>query len=263
MAIDKEVTSKRDKQLERMRQRYPDKKFEEDEEIFGQIGDDYDDYDNKIGEYQKREKAFSDLFNSDHRSAAFLQSWRDGNDPAVALMEMFGDDIIDAINDPEKMKEISEARKKYVDRVAQESKNTEEYKSNLASSLKTIEQYQQQKGYSDDQIDNVMENIIKVVGDAIMGKFETQTLDMFVKAQNYDTDVETAQAEGEVRGRNTKIEEKLRQGKKGDGLADLAGKNSAATPTSDAADLGALGNFGNQNTTIFERGGEKRRPIRR
>ena len=36
--------SKRDRQLGRLREKYPDKKFEDDEEIYGQIGEDYDNY---------------------------------------------------------------------------------------------------------------------------------------------------------------------------------------------------------------------------
>ena len=40
--------SKREKHLSRLRERYPDKKFEDDEEIYGQISDDYDQYEKDL-----------------------------------------------------------------------------------------------------------------------------------------------------------------------------------------------------------------------
>ena len=44
MADNNEVKSRRDQHLDRLRSKYPDKKFEDDEEIYGQISDDYDTY---------------------------------------------------------------------------------------------------------------------------------------------------------------------------------------------------------------------------
>ena len=67
--------------------------------------------------------------------------------------------------------------------------------------------------------------------------------------------------EGEVRGRNAKIEEKLRRGGKNDGTANLGSKNGGSNAAKSLPDLGAIEqNYGAQ--TIWDRGGEKRRPIR-
>ena len=46
-----------------------------------------------------------------------------------------------------------------------------------------------------------------------------------MKAINHDSDVEIAGHEGEVRGKNTKIEENLRKQKKGDGIPNIDGSN--------------------------------------
>ena len=56
MAENNGVKSRRDQQLERLRKKYPDKKFEDDEEIFGQISDDYDQYEHDLDGYRGREK---------------------------------------------------------------------------------------------------------------------------------------------------------------------------------------------------------------
>lgn len=79
---------------------------------------------------------------------------------------------------------------------------------------------------------------------------------MILKAQNYDADIEQAQLEGEVAGRNSKIEEKLRKGKKGDGTVALDGRNGSPD-SKPKRDLGALDRL-DGSKSIFERGGEKR-----
>ena len=63
------VKSKRDIAMERMRTKYPDRSFDDDEAFFGQINDDYDDYDKRIAESQSREEAFSNMFTSNPKSA--------------------------------------------------------------------------------------------------------------------------------------------------------------------------------------------------
>ena len=120
MAESKEVKTKRELALERMKGKYPDKQFDDDEALFGQINDDYDDYDNQIQGYKDREQSFSDLFTSDPRSAKFLTEWRQGKNPAVALVEMFGDDFVEELKDPEKQEEVAEASKAYAESVSKE-----------------------------------------------------------------------------------------------------------------------------------------------
>ena len=48
------VKSKRDTALERMKAKHPDRSFDDDEAFFGQINDDYDDYDERLADSQKR-----------------------------------------------------------------------------------------------------------------------------------------------------------------------------------------------------------------
>ena len=181
------VKSKRDTTMERMKTRYPDRSFDDDEALFGQINDDYDEYDSKLSESRSREEAFSNMFTSNPKSARLMMEWKNGNDPVVSLIRIYGkEDILSAIEDPAKL-------------------------------------------------------------DAI---------EVILKAQHYDADVEQAQMEGEVAGRNARIEEKLRKGKRGDGTVTLDGRSGQPT-TGPKRDLGALDRYAD-NKSIFERGGEKR-----
>lgn len=258
MPENNQVKSKRDLAMERIRGKYPDKSFDDDESFFGQINDDYDEYDKKLSESRQREQAFSDMFTSDPRSARLMMDWKNGQDPAVALISIYGQDILDAVNDPEKQDAIAKANKEFAEKVAKETEYEDSYNKNLDESLSALEEFARQRGLSDDVIDNAMTALMTICKDALLGKFTTDTVDMIIKAQNYDADVEQAAVEGEVAGRNAKIEEKLRKSAKGDGTPQLDGKNGSVHSRT-KRDLGALNRFDDDSRDIFERGGMKRK----
>lgn len=263
MAETETVKSKRDLALERLRSKYPEEQFDDDDQVFGRINDDFAQFDNELAGYKEREGKFSDMFTSDPRSARLMMCWKNGDDPAVALIRLYGDDIKDAIDDPEKQEAIAEANKEYMERVAKEKQYEEEYTANLAESLTLLEKAQQERGLSDEQIDDAMAWFIGVAKDAMMGKFSPETIEMIIKAQNYDNDVAQAGEEGEVRGKNTKVKETLRKPTRGDGTAQLDGKNGGGRRRQSMPDMGAIDRYSDGNLNIFERGGEKRTPIKR
>lgn len=263
MAETETVKSKRDLALERLRGKYPEEQFDDDEQVFGRINDDYEQYDSELAGYREREGKFSDMFTSDPRSARLMMGWRDGDDPAIALVRLYGQDIKDAIDDPDKQDAIAEANKEYMQRVAQEREYEEQYSANLVESLSLLEKAQQEKGLSDEQVDDAMGWFIGVAKDAMLGKFSPETIEMIIKAQNYDNDVAEAGVTGEVRGKNAKVTETLRKPTRGDGTAQLDGKNGGGSRRLSMPDMGAIDRYADGNMSIFERGGEKRTPIKR
>ncbi|MBQ9203480.1 MAG: hypothetical protein IJ155_04470 [Prevotella sp.] len=256
----KQVKSKRQSMTERLQSRYPEKDFSDEESFFGQISDDYDEYDKNIAGYQEREKAFSDMFTSDPRSANFLTNWRKGGDPVVELIRQFGTDIKEVIDDPERQEEIAAANKEFVERVAKEKELEDTYQQNLKASLQGIEELQSNGGLSDDDIDAAMSLLVSIANDAVVGKFSSESIKMALMAIHHDADVNAATEEGVVQGKNTKIEEKLRKPKQGDGTSPLGGSNGGSGgSTRPRPSLGALEGYGDGTKTIWERGGEKRR----
>jgi len=259
----KPVSANRQKAYERMAKKYPDKNFDDEDVFFGAINDDYDGVVAENNGYKEREKAFSDMFSSDPRSAAFLTNWRKGEDPAVQLVRQFGTEIKDAIDDPDRQEQIAAANKEYVERIAKEKELDDVYQKNLEASLKYLDEFQQKNGLSDEEIDQTMEFLVGIVKDGILGKFSPESIDMARKAITHDADVTTASQEGEVRGKNTKVEEKLRKQEKGDGTKQLDGQNGKGGSHKPTRSLGVLDNFDDNNKTIWERGGEKRTKISR
>ncbi len=228
MAENDAVKSRRDQHLERLRKKYPDKQFEDDEEIYGQISDDYDNYEKDLANYREQEKTLSDMFSASPQSAQFLADMHNGVDPVVGLVQRFGMQIRDVLDNPEMLDKLAEANKEYVERVAKSKALDEEYAKNMATSLETLKQFQQERGMTDEQVDEVAAAIIGVVRDGVKGKFAHETLELFVKAINHDNDVAAAGEEGRVAGRNDKIVEGLRKREQGDGTAPLSGKNGTS-----------------------------------
>lgn len=101
-----EVKSNRERYTERLKAKYPDREFADDEALFGQINNDYDGYDKELSGYKEREKALSDLFASNPQSAAFLTDWRKGEDPIIGMVRKFGDDFKAALEDPESRRHL-------------------------------------------------------------------------------------------------------------------------------------------------------------
>lgn len=222
--------SRRDQYVARLKKKYPDREYADDEALFGQAGDDYDAYDKQLGEYQDRESRLTDLFTKDPRSAQFITDMAKGKDPWLAVIERLGiDGVTDLINDPSKQKAYAEANKQYVERLAKEKSLEAEYKKNFAESMDMLEKLQQEKGISDETIDAAMNLIMQMANEAILGKFTEQTVTMALNALTHDADMQNARTEGEVAGRNAKIDEQLRKPKGGDGQPNLAGSNNAPT----------------------------------
>lgn len=259
MGEETKVTSNRDRYMERLKGRYPDREYADDEALFGQINDDYDEYDSQLERYRADEKAIAEMFSNNPRSAGFLANWRDGKDPLVELIRRYGDDFKAALEDPDKLEELAAANKEYAERVAQERDFEQQYQQNMDTvTYPAIEQVKTEDGLTDDDIDEAMVWLIGIMKDGILGKFTPDSIRMAMKAIRHDGDVALADREGEVRGRNAKIEEKLRRRGKSDGTANLSSRNAGGNASQrDVPDLGALDRF--DSRSIWERGGEKRR----
>ena len=113
-----------------------------------------------------------------------------------------------------------------VDKLAEEQTIEEEYEKNFSESLQMLEKVQAEQGLSDDEIDAAYELIVRIANDAVLGKFSEETVLMALKAVNHDADVEAAQNEGLIAGKNYKVEEKLRKPNRGDGTPNLQGSNN-------------------------------------
>lgn len=257
MAENQKTKSKKDAFMERMKTRYPDADFSNEEDFFGMISDDYDNYDNSLASYKQREKELSDMFMADPRSAMFLTSWRKGEDPLVLLVRQFGMEFKDAIDDPQRIEAIAEANKDFVKRVAKERELEESYKKNLAESLAMIEEMQQKDGIEADKVDAAVQMLADIASNMIVGKITPEAVKLAMNAMSHDEDVAQAAYEGEVKGKNAKVKEQLRKPST-DGMPSGLGGSSMDGLPKPKPDNGVLDRFGDEYSTIWDRGKEKR-----
>lgn len=247
--------SSRDKLIERYKGKYPDKEFGDDEQLFAQINGDYAGYDKEIEDYQTREKNLKELFRTDPRSAKLFINWSKGANPTTELVKLFGADIVASLNDPDKQEEIAQANKDFVERAAKTKELEDAYPDNLAKSLAACDKMQQEKGFTDEQVTKAFELLERIMLDVVAGNFEPSYIEMAIKALDYDNAVAAAEENGEIRGRNAKIEEQMEKPKKGDGVP-YGGGNMTKTPKRQPVG-GALDRM-SAGQSIWEKGGEKR-----
>lgn len=206
--------TRRDAVMGRLKKKYPDRDFADDEAIFGAIDEDYGEAESnaaKMQDYEKNSSAMVDMFYKNPRVAAFFNACRDGEDPIAFLMENYGDDFREALESEEGKEKFSEKHQAWLDRVASEKKLEEESQQNLDATISTLDQFQQEKGLSDEQATEVFDKVHQVVLDGIKNIITRETFEMAYKALNYDGDVAEAGRVGEIKGRNAKIEDKLRK----------------------------------------------------
>ncbi|MCR5547342.1 MAG: hypothetical protein K6F25_01155 [Bacteroidales bacterium] len=210
--------------------RYPDRQFADDEELFGQVGQDFDNLENERNTLAQREKEFSDFLSADPRNAGLLMRIKRGEDPLLWLVRQYGPDITERAEDPKFQKELEDARKEYLEKFEESKKLDDEYASNIEATNQAVDDFAKEAG--DEAKDAVMNALSGIVHDYICGKVSPETLRMVSKALNYDNDISAASQDGEVRGRNAKIDEKLRKASKGDGTEPLG---TAGAPAGNAA----------------------------
>ncbi|MBQ2857942.1 MAG: hypothetical protein IJB60_09250 [Bacteroidaceae bacterium] len=216
----KRVNSKKELLSQRMKDKYPDVNFDDDENLFGRINDDFDGFDNLIKDYKDRESKLAALFSDDPRSAEFLMNWMRGENPMVQLVKTFGTmGLKNMLEDENMLEEVAKANTEYLQKVAKAQKLEEQFEKNIEQSLKDVETLNE----SEEDIDNAVNWITRLVTEAQMGIYKPENIQMAIKAINYDRNLEEVAYEAEVRGRNAKIEEKMRQ--LGDGTPQLGSRN--------------------------------------
>ena len=256
------VKNKKDLLLERLHGKNPEETYQDDDALFGKLYDDYEEYDKMSKEYETLKQdsdVIKEFFATSPDAAVLFSEVR--KDPkhnmVSALVKLYGDAFRDALEDPEVQEELAKASQDYAQRIADNDALEAQAAENADATIKVIDEVQAEMGLNEEDIDAAVGLIHSIAADYIGNKITADNLRMAINAIKHDDDVAQADKEGELRGRNAKIEEKLRKSAVGDGTAHLGSKNAGGNGRP-MPDFGAIGaNYGTMN--IFERGGEKRK----
>lgn len=238
-ADNQKVLSSRERMKERYSKKYPDRNFNDANEqnaIDDLAWEDIEGMESRLGEYESHSKKLTDLFRSNPKAGQMFITMANGGDPIKYFIENFGDEFIDAMDSEEGKKAFIESHDKWLNKLADSKKLDEEAERNFAESIKALQRFQEEKGLSDEEAIAVFEKVHKVGTDMVLGIYSPESFLMAYNAMNYDGDVERARTEGEVVGRNAKVEEKLRKARRPDQMPpSLAGSGADAVRRSSAS----------------------------
>lgn len=196
--------------MERFLQNYPDISAEDEEAFYGKIGDEFDRFDRS----DKAQRELGELLSKDPRSAGFLMVLRKGGNPMEYLIEQYGDDFRDALNDEEKAKELTAAFAKYAERETRNAELQSKAESNMQTMLDELDAAQAEGNFTDDDVTNAYEYLYAdggLLDRIITNEIHKEDWLMLMKAAKYDTMIAQARTEGEVAGRNANIDTQKRK----------------------------------------------------
>ena len=205
----------RERLIGRYSGKYPDRKWDEegaDNDIFGSAADELEEFDRKKAESDQQRKEFNDLFNKDPMSAGMVRSWAKGESTPISyLVTKFGDKLKEALESEEGKKQFAEAHEKYLEKEAADAKADEEYVAAMTKSLETLKSYGEKAGLDEEAQVQLFLKAHKYVQDALDGDYSEEFFKMVNDGGRHDMDVEKARTEGEVAGKNAKINRELRK----------------------------------------------------
>lgn len=204
--------SRRDAFMERFAQRYPDVAADDEDAFYGRLSDEFD----RIDRSDAAQKELGELLAGDPRSAGFLMVMRKGGNPMEYLIEQYGDDFREALNDETKAKELSEAFSKYAEKQAKDKALQAQAEANMQRMLDDLDAAKAEGSFTDDDAAKAYSYLYGDGG--LLDRIITNDINqddwlMLMKAAKYDTmqseanaRVAEARQEGEVAGRNANID---------------------------------------------------------
>jgi len=207
----KETASARENLLARARERYADRTFadigaepqEGVADLDEAINEMLEGYINRQTEYDEKNSRLAQLLSSDPEAAEFMQRWIETGDPRTALVEQFGEELGMAEEARANFKSQLDG---WRERKAANDALEAEAQANWDKSLQALEDWGNAKGLSTEEKAEVMGRLLAIVSGGMVNTYTVDDFDMAYNAMYHDRDVTAARVEGEVAGRNAKIE---------------------------------------------------------
>ena len=222
VVVEKPTPTRREALVGLMKEDYPDADFADDDDFYDKLISERSRYKTTDEQATKLREAFM----KDPRIAGLLNFAKEGGNPISFLLENYGDEFRDALEDPDKAEEFAEAHKKYQEKVAKNKQLEEECAANLQTTAGILDELQAEYKLTDEEVMDVFKTANQFALEATTNLYTKEFLAAILRAKNYDKDVEAAAMEGEVRGRNERIEEKLRKQKPAEVPPTLTGQSS-------------------------------------
>lgn len=204
----------------RMKERKPDTDWDatDDDAMAEMAMADYDEMSSIVDQYKQRDAAFDELAAKHPQGMMFLAQLAKGKSMREAIENSMEVSIEDLYNDPDYPRAKEEKA----------AKEAEAVKNMLAE----IDKQAEENGWTPEDVDQALEDFDELIRAVEENKVTFAMLSMLRNGKNYEKDLAGARHEGEVSGRNAKIEQGQRKKKAStDGLPALGGMSGGGNKT--------------------------------
>lgn len=227
----------RERLMERYAKSYPDRKFEgetADNDLFDLTADEFDRYEKEHGEYKEKSDRLNKLFNDFPESSEIFKAMvLNKEHPFDYIIDNYGDRLAEALGSEEGKASLKKHREDKAKRDAENAEADKQFEANVAESLKTLEKWGLKKKLDTNAQAEHFLAIRQALNDFADGKISEETYDLFWNGAHYNNDVALAREEGEVNGRNAKIEAERLQSKARKASAPTLGGRGGASEEDD------------------------------
>ena len=201
--------------------KYPEKAYENDEEFDGMLADHLEATDARIEKLEGAEKTFREVAMNHPELLDMVEDLAD--DPEMTLAEALYNNVDEeeylpeeGTPDFERMRKARKARKTRNDEAEAYRKQLAE---NLATSEEVIKKYFAENEVSEEEQKAIGEFIDDLLAGVVENRITADTMAAFRRARNYERDMAEAEAVGQIKGKNAKIDaERQRKQEETDGL---------------------------------------------
>lgn len=201
--------------LERYAKQYPDRKFEgdgADDDLYDLTADEFDKYDNESKSYRERNDRLNKLFDEFPDSAEIFKAMAlDKKHPFDYIIDNYHDLLDDGLSSEENRARIKQRRAENEQKAKANKEADDKFHNNMAQSLKILTEWGGKKGIDLKGQAEHYARLRKVVNDFADGNISEDTYEALWNGLNYKNDVAQAKEQGEINGRNAKIQAEFQQ----------------------------------------------------
>ena len=205
--------SHRDRVRERVGANRPDLNMDDEEAVYGAISEDYDNYDNVQKEnegYRKRERDFADFITSGEHNGEYWEGLANGKDLFEIAVGIHGrDNLLEYLQSEDAVKKYEEADNAYKEKLAKNRELEEASSKNLEETDTMLNQAIEEGRFTEDECKQAIEGLLDMADELKLNVCKPEYVEMWLKANAYDRDVESARKEGREDGLNEGIDKQM------------------------------------------------------
>lgn len=206
---------------ERAKLRKPDLSDDDEDGLYNTLNEECDEKDQALGRYKENDEKLKNLFLKDSTASDLLSRLASGENPALVIHELYGDEL-DALKDnPDAKEDFVKAHQKYLDKLASSKEIETKQEMNMQAFIERINKVAEDNGLEEEEAQSFFEFVMQTFNQLFMLDTKDDIIERLFKAFTYDDDVKAAEQAGSVSAKNEKI--KTKKGKEAsDALPDLS-----------------------------------------